>query len=148
MVALNSGQDGWSWLEPERPDLARARAHLAVAREERARLLMAVSTGEITLGDLIVAARPEEAPARKITLLSALVSTGRGERRSLDAIERFIRFSSLSRKDHLLPRRVKVAHIVDGRTRGRRLSALADALAVDRYQVPGGFPFSCEDVQD
>lgn len=123
----------------------------AAARRVRAEWIAGLEQGFVSLSDLLqfAASAPDEAEreaVRRMRLMSALAaflnSRKRAERAVVHAVAVVEDDRSSAVKDE--PKSVRVGWLLDRRTNGKRILALADALMPKTTAPNVGFPFRTE----
>ncbi|MGO1851816.1 MAG: hypothetical protein ACTH0V_00220 [Microbacteriaceae bacterium] len=123
-----------------RPALTEANAAAAHAREVRARALVDIDQGALTIEKLLDRARtPDGAVYQRVTLTQLLRAAGHSEGSVRRVLEHTLR--TLGDNPGTPRRSLTVSWLLDGRSRGRRIAALQDALA-PRDKPWAGYPWA------
>jgi hypothetical protein len=126
--------------EPVTEPTAPLWALAAASREKRAGWLAAIEGGMVSVADLLVAAKsPDGHALRQIKLADLLYALMRHKYPAAPAHARRASRAMLAdvlRKDKTGSKGVTVAWLLSNRVGGKRLDALAEALARDNRQVP------------
>lgn len=119
------------------------------ARRVRAEWLAGLEQGFVTLADFLsFADAADESPAREtvrrmrlLLVLGAALNSRPKARRAVEHTLAVIRDDRVTRGEDIAPNKVRVAWLLDKRTHGKRVMALADAIVPRTAPPVLGFPF-------
>lgn len=119
------------------------------ARRVRAEWLAGLEQGFVTLADFLLYASDSEASAareavrrmRLQTVLGAALSSRPKAKHAVEQTLAVVADDRDTRGEAILPSKVRVAWLLDKRTHGKRIMALADSLMPKNAPPVAGFPF-------